>query len=965
MARIPGPEQLGAVVPQRAQSFVPGPRDIVGPALQRAGRAVGGLAQVAFERDEERQRELEQRQRFGVQTQFLDFQNRQNQTLTEAGEGAAPGAFGFRDAATREYDASAKEFLKTIPDELKPQYDAKLVQLRNQVFTNADRFERTQKTGFYNAELDRQRNTASLTVRQNPRLLQEQINGQAEAINASGLSPTEKAERIRKMKPVLVAEAVQGLAEAGDYAAAQELLDRYVDAAVNRGEAAQGVHGLIRQEEGFRATPYWDVNAHRIGYGSDTVTRADGTVERVRPGMVITKADAARDLDRRVKEFQGVIIGQIGANTWSALPDNVKAGLTSVAYNYGDLPDTVVTAVGTGDIGAIATAVGGLSANKKRRAREAAIIRGEGVVADVDIGTKWYDTLQTKITKTETNAVNNLSKATRDDYSLSIAQNPANVTEQEIFENVNLQDDDKVSLIKELRAANKEQRVLQDAIRAFQVGPAAFNEHDTESRKQVDAYWKDQTDQNINNPDTIVQTQEIVRRSGIAPRQVMRALQSGINSNNVQEMATAAELTSNLHTIAPRAFDGTDGSSALNTAAADWKHLTETLGLSDERAAQEMIAARDPARKRDRSTLNKESDDILKDLTVDDVSAEVTGEFLSSDVGYNNAQGLAFLGDYKELYRLNYRETGGNEDLATARTVADMRRLYGKSEFAGDPGLGIFDNAPVTKYPIENYYPAVDNSHDYIREQMAEDAHDILGEEIDPDDIILSADPIKTREDIEAGRLPRYIMLYKTEENGIDVYNSLPTGVYFTADPKAAQAVVSERRRIKADEIRRERIAKIGTPEGYIQAVDIDNSTVFVDPDTREIVEEDKNGVYVPTGKKYRRAIITRPDGSIVLGGTRRMTIQERLAEEETTQAEKLLREQRIREQQAENFRQLGFEGSPLAERFGVDPEQSRELRGKEEEAFRAGEKAYLETEGSDLDKIRAKRQAIEQVLGR
>ena len=49
---------------------------------------------------------------------------------------------------------------------------------------------------------------------------------------------------------------------------------------------------LIKDREQFRATPYFDVNAQRVGYGSDTVTREDGTIEKVRKGMApITEQD--------------------------------------------------------------------------------------------------------------------------------------------------------------------------------------------------------------------------------------------------------------------------------------------------------------------------------------------------------------------------------------------------------------------------------------------------------------------------------------------------------------------------------------------------------------------------------------------------------------------------------------------------------------------------------------------------
>jgi hypothetical protein len=41
---------------------------------------------------------------------------------------------------------------------------------------------------------------------------------------------------------------------------------------------------MIRAFEQFRSSPYWDVNHHRVGYGSDTITRPDGTVARSKAG---------------------------------------------------------------------------------------------------------------------------------------------------------------------------------------------------------------------------------------------------------------------------------------------------------------------------------------------------------------------------------------------------------------------------------------------------------------------------------------------------------------------------------------------------------------------------------------------------------------------------------------------------------------------------------------------------------
>ena len=91
---------------------------------------------------------------------------------------------------------------------------------------------------------------------------------------------------------------------------------------------------LLRQKEGIRSKPYWDVNALRAGYGSDTTTLADGTVKRITKDTVVSKEDAERDLARRVTDFANIAQKEIGAN-FSNLTPQAQAAITSVAYNYG------------------------------------------------------------------------------------------------------------------------------------------------------------------------------------------------------------------------------------------------------------------------------------------------------------------------------------------------------------------------------------------------------------------------------------------------------------------------------------------------------------------------------------------------------------------------------------------------------------------------------------------------------
>jgi uncharacterized protein (TIGR02594 family) len=136
---------------------------------------------------------------------------------------------------------------------------------------------------------------------------------------------------------------------------------------------------IIKKFEGYSDKPYWDVNAHRAGYGSDTTTLADGRVVKIKQGMTVTREDSERDLARRTQEFQNTAMKQVGQEVWNKLPPNAQAGLTSVAYNYGSLPKRIIPAVKSGDINMIGEAVRGLAGdnkgvNKSRRNQEADII---------------------------------------------------------------------------------------------------------------------------------------------------------------------------------------------------------------------------------------------------------------------------------------------------------------------------------------------------------------------------------------------------------------------------------------------------------------------------------------------------------------------------------------------------------------------------------------------------------------
>ena len=156
------------------------------------------------------------------------------------------------------------------------------------------------------------------------------------------------------------------------------------------GDATSQARQLIIEKEGFREMPYYDVNAFRAGYGSDTYTTESGEVKRVVQGQRVSRADADRDIDRRIStEFMPRAKAGVGEDIWSTLPPQAKAALVSITYNYGSLPNAVIKAAKSsgGNLEAIAKSVESLKTDDKginanRRQYEANLIRNSRVQPD-------------------------------------------------------------------------------------------------------------------------------------------------------------------------------------------------------------------------------------------------------------------------------------------------------------------------------------------------------------------------------------------------------------------------------------------------------------------------------------------------------------------------------------------------------------------------------------------------------
>lgn len=179
----------------------------------------------------------------------------------------------------------------------------------------------------------------------------------------------------------------------------QELLDQIAKLADGKEAAAV----ILRDLEGFRDDAYDDwtwrdgkrVNSGlRVGYGSGTVTDEKGNSRPVREGDTVTVAEANRDLYRRIGEYQKAIVDQIGQERFDSFTPAQQGALTSIAYNYGQLPGRIVDAVRNGSSSVIGAAISGLQGDnngvnaERRRTEAGAFTQGIGVTEAEE---RWQD----------------------------------------------------------------------------------------------------------------------------------------------------------------------------------------------------------------------------------------------------------------------------------------------------------------------------------------------------------------------------------------------------------------------------------------------------------------------------------------------------------------------------------------------------------------------------------------------
>lgn len=708
------------------------PADVDMSPIARGLQALGGSLQQLEERN--RQQALAAN-RTKMMLGLDDLQIRAQESMNEQVNQADPADSNFRERADQTVDNYINEFVAGLPAEVQEEARVRAGAIRIKHSFAAMQKENELRTNFFLEAAKRKATNAEVNLSSDPSrpnydLIWKDVSDTIDGLE--GLSPVQREELKRKEKARL-----------------SSIL--YKQEAKKEVAAGKDTLSVIKHFEGWSATAYSDKrtstgkhDAWRIGYGSDTITRADGSVIRVQPGMKISRADAERDLARRTVEFQQGIVRDIGQQRWQSLSPGAQAALTSVAYNYGSLPDSVVRAAETGDNEALAQAVASLSANKDRRRQEASMIRSGGLGRDIseidndpvfdELSLEQRYALREDAQKdfnaelTERNKLQNQRiDAGRNELYLGLANGRYGQADIQQALDAGILDYDAWNKARGIFTKYTEDTNNAGAFAAFmQSEGATFNPMSDEQRKQFNAYV---------GPDGLNKLQQMdqgywnnvlmpaISKAQDVPTDVAGLLTGMIRSNDPRRFGFALDTLAQIRDSAPAAFSQRFSNDTQLSKNLDlWQDMR---GVYDAETMQKIIQGGETAEMRSaKKFYDEQATKILTDkndphfLSADKLLNDLAGGWFSSAPPLANYYSVqpALISEYTAHFKEMYAKFNGNAASAHEAAIKAIGQTWGPSP--AELGLQTFMKWPPEKAGYQPLYGSFNWIDRNIRDEL-------------------------------------------------------------------------------------------------------------------------------------------------------------------------------------------------------------------------------------------------------
>ena len=670
--------------------------------LARGVTAIGIAAETIADHEQKKQK-------FDTEMRFQEFKWGQEQALEERLRTAQPGEVdGMTDRWQEDFQKGhASEFFKTVPEELKANYERKLFGVERDLYGSAKQFEQQEmKRVSVNRLDDAKNNIYSSKARMAPTDELDSITSEYDSLVDANpnLTPIERDELKRKAKRDIAKTHLNNMTPA-------EIEKTFTNS------KASVVDRIIGVESGGKADAK-NPNSTATGAGQFIESTWLDIVKRNRPDIARGRSDAEllelRKDPRLSREMVGVLMNENRqALEGAGVPTD--SGSLYLAHFLGAGgainvlradPDTPVSNILSPKV---------INANRS-------------VLAGKSVG----EVMQWAEKKMGGSVPEAFTYLTDDDRQKALdgikdfLKNKARA--QQLFSGQDVADPD-----------NKDDRKAVD----FVVERSGLNE-------QVQGM----------DPASVPALTTVVQTTGIVPESTATTMRSMAVNGSPQEREFALQTAANLLRQKPGALDH-KGMKDLKDDARAFSSFVEAGGLEPQEALKRVDETKTEEYRNRKAALKTEADAAAKLLKPEQITDAFDTVFGSEPaLGATKIRGQIMFDAFKENFKHHfYGKAAGDAEVAKNMALKDVRDSYDVSEVTGTKKL--------MKHPPEKYYPAVDGSHEYFTKQLQADVTAKVGKDVPQDSIFIEAVP-QTDADIRAGKLPRYGVSWLNEKGEMD-----------------------------------------------------------------------------------------------------------------------------------------------------------------------------------------------------
>lgn len=739
-------------------------------ALQGFGNT---LASVGFNAAAKAEDENLKVQDFGGKSRFFEFQNNVDASFEAAKLKAAPGATGFVDAFGKDFEPAAQQFLKSIPEELRPEYETRLVDYAGRVRAKAAEFGTLEGIRYEKEQIGKGQERLINEQMQSPadyKRVQEE--GRAHIRAATKLPPIERdiaeqqwdakskdalyvaGQREVEADPSIVSRTPRPV-PADVQSRANAARDHFVALGYTPAQAA-GIVGNLVQESGvvsdgptgdsgsahgmaqWRGARFTKLQRFAASRGKDWrdwTTQLDFVDVELKDDepQAYAKLKSAGTVDEATAAF----IGFERPSGWS--PENPRGG-----HGWSN---RLAAAQRTAGEPVTATSERPEWFNDLPPDRQYALEQqAERRFAQMDV-----ETAATR--KVEYNQE-------RDGLALGIETGTV-TSDRDILLNPVLDDGDKATLLRSFRSKTDENAEVSSFLGELTSGDGLtvnpFNSEQTAVADKAFKKWAGAVPEE-NRP---AATAAFISETGYIPKPVVAEIQMGASATDAPSLAAAMATADQIERLAPTSFAKGEGMAAVEDKLTMYRHFTNSRGMSSEQAASKMLEMEKPENKASREILKPRAEKMRKDMTVAEVTSAFDGWTTTEPgAGLLAPQQNVLLQEYQELAEQRLYETG-DEATAKAMALSDLKKVWNISSVSGTPQL--------MRYPPELHYPTIAGGHEYLHDDALKTAEQFVKDAFPGrtvTGVAIDIDEQRTRRDISAGIPPRYRLFYTYQENG-------------------------------------------------------------------------------------------------------------------------------------------------------------------------------------------------------